>query len=138
VRVPLRVAARRSAWAERHSEVRLAFSLKLIPPDKPIFSHSSPRRILAFVDWDFGGSHTLPFADRGVEVCWPDFEDDIAVRVKDAEEMYRFQILIDELTGALPVDVQLNKCTLRLYKHSRLGYGVALHQRLSEKEVERQ
>ena len=60
-------------------------------------SHSSPRHILAIVDWDFGGSYALPFADQDFEVCWPEFEDDVAVRIKDAEEMYRFQILIDEL-----------------------------------------
>ena len=109
VRVPLRVTTRRSARAEHHSEVHLAFSLKLILPDEPIFSYSTPRRILAIVDWDFNGSHALPFADQDVEVCWPNFEDDVAVRMKDTEEMYRFQILIDGLTGALPIDVQLNK-----------------------------
>ena len=41
-------------------------------------------------------------------MCWPDFDDDVAVRMKDAEEMYRFQILIDELAGALPIDVDLS------------------------------
>ena len=29
--------------------------------------------------------------------------------MKDAEEMYRFQILIDELAGKLPMDVELNQ-----------------------------
>jgi hypothetical protein len=89
----------------------------LVPPDKPTFSHSSPRRILAILDWDFGGSHTLPFADKGFEVCWPDFDNDVAVRMKDAEEMCRFQILIDELAGALPVDVELNKLVLSTRWH---------------------
>ncbi|KAG6373874.1 kinase-like domain-containing protein [Boletus reticuloceps] len=28
-----------------------------------IVSHSSPRCILGIIDWDFGGSHVLPFAD---------------------------------------------------------------------------
>ena len=111
LRVPLRVAARRSAWAERHNEVRLAFSLMLISPDKPTFSHSSPRRILAILDWDFGGSHALQFTDRGFEVCWPDL-DDVDVRIKDAEEIGRFQTLIDQLAGALPVDVKLNQLVL--------------------------
>ena len=109
LRVPLRVAARRSAWAERHSEVCSAFSLSLIPPDKPTFSHSSPRRILAILDWDFGGSHALPFADRGFEVCWPDLDDDDDAREKDADEIYHFQVLIDQLAGAIPSDVQLKK-----------------------------
>ena len=108
LRVPLRVVARRSAWAERHNEVRSAFSLMLIPPDKPTFSHSSPRRILAILDWDFGGSHALQFTDRGFEVCWPDL-DDVDVRIKDAEEIGRFQTLIDQLAGALPVNVKLNQ-----------------------------
>ena len=112
VRVPLRVTARRSAWTERHGEVRSAVSLKLIPPDKPTSSHSSPRCILAVLDWDLGGSHILPFADQGFEVCWPNFEDDVVVRMKDAKEMYRFQVLIDKLAGALPVDVQLNQLVL--------------------------
>ena len=106
MRVPLCVAARRSAWAERHG---LAFPLKLTPPDKPTFSHSSPRCILAVLDWDLGGSHILPFADQGFEVCWPNFEDDVVVRMKDAKVMYRFQVLIDKLAGAL---VQLNQLVL--------------------------
>jgi hypothetical protein len=112
VRVPLCVAARRSAWTERHSEVRLAFFSKMVQPDKPTFSHSSPRRILAILDWDFGGSHTLPFADERFEVCWPDFDNDDAVRMKDAEEIYRFQLLIDQLAGSLPIDVELNQLVL--------------------------
>jgi hypothetical protein len=45
-------------------------------------------------------------------VCWPDLDDDVAVRMKDAEEIYHFQILIDELAGAVPMDVQLNKLVL--------------------------
>ena len=82
----------------------------LFPPDKPTFSHSSPRRILAILDWDFGGSHVLQFADRGFEVCWPDLDDDDDdVRIKDAEETDRFQTLIDQLAGALAVDVKLNQ-----------------------------
>lgn len=28
-----------------------------------IVSHTSPRRILAVLDWDFGGFHALPFTD---------------------------------------------------------------------------
>jgi hypothetical protein len=32
------------------------------------FSHSSPRRILAILDWDFGGSHALPLADEGFDL----------------------------------------------------------------------
>lgn len=74
-----------------------------------MFSHSSPRRILVIIDWDFGGSHAFPFAEKDFEACWPDFGDDDAVGMKDAEEMYRFQILIDELIGALPIDVELNE-----------------------------
>lgn len=31
-----------------------------------MFNHSSPRRLLAILNWDFGGSHALPFADDGV------------------------------------------------------------------------
>ena len=82
----------------------------LFPPDKPTFSHSSPRRILAILDWDFGGSHVLQFGDRGFEVCWPDLDDDDDdVRIKDAEETDRFQTLIDHLAGALAVDVKLNQ-----------------------------
>ena len=70
--------ARRAAWAERHGEVCLAFPLKLIPPNKSItLSHSSPRRILVILAWDFGDSHAHPFADERFEVCWPDSDDDI-------------------------------------------------------------
>ena len=76
---------------------------RFVPSGRPKFSHSSPRRLLAIVNWDFGGSHTLPFVDKSFEVCWPDFDDDVSVRMKDAEEIYRLQILIDELAGALPV-----------------------------------
>jgi hypothetical protein len=89
----------------------------LIPADKPTFSHSSPRRILAILDWDFGGSHALPSADKGFEACSPDFNDDIAVRMKDGEERYHFQILIDELAGELPVDVKLNRLVLSTRWH---------------------
>ena len=86
--------------------------LKLVLPNKPTFSHSSPHRILAILDWDFGGSHILPFADKRFEACWPDFDDDDAVRMNDAEEMDRFQTFIDELAGALSVDVELNQLVL--------------------------
>ncbi len=91
----------------------------LIPLDKPTFSHSSPRRILAILDWDFGGSHALQFADRGFEVCWPDLDDDVDVRIKDAEEIDCFQtlLIIDQLAGALPVDVNLNQLVLSTRWH---------------------
>ena len=45
-------------------------------------------------------------------MCWPDFDNDDAVRTKDAEEIYRFQLLIDELAGSLPIDVELNQLVL--------------------------
>jgi len=80
----------------------------LILPDKPIFSHSSPRRILAILDWDFGGSHALPFADEGFEVCCP-LDDNVDADEEDGDEVYRFQVLINQLAGAVPHDVQLDK-----------------------------
>jgi len=97
------------------------FSLGLILPDKPIFSHSSPRCILAILDWDFGGSHALPYADRGFEVCWPDLDDNVDVREKDVDEICRFQDLIDQLAGAVLNDVQLNKSvhSTKLYTLNR-------------------
>ncbi len=76
---------------------------------KSTFSHSSPRRILAILDWDFGGSHALPFADKGFEVCWPDLDDTDDVVEKGAEKMFHFKILINQLARALPYDAQLIK-----------------------------
>ncbi|KAF8323668.1 hypothetical protein F5887DRAFT_1025705 [Amanita rubescens] len=82
--------------AERHSEACSAFSLKLIPPE-------------SFLDWDFGGSHALPFADRGFEVCWLDLDDNIDAREEVADEIYRFKVTINQLAGAVPDDLKLNK-----------------------------
>ena len=73
----------------------------------PTFSRSSPRRILAIIDWDFGGSHALPFADQAFEPSWPDSDETDDVREKQAEEAYNCQLLIDKLAGALPYDTQL-------------------------------
>ena len=56
----------------------------------------------------------LQFADKGFEVCWPDLDDDVDVRIKEAEEIDRFQTLIDQLAGALPVDVQLNRLVVSM------------------------
>ena len=81
----------------------------MIPPDKPIFSHSSPCRILAILDWDFGGSHALQLADKYFEVRWPDLDD---VQIKDGEEIDCFQTLINQLAGALPFNMQLNLSTM--------------------------
>ena len=107
VRIPLRVAARRSTRAERRSEVCSTFSLWSITSVNPTFSRSSPRRILAIIDWDFGGSHALPFADQAFEPSWPDSDETDDVREKQAEEAYNSQLLIDKLAGTLPYDTQL-------------------------------
>ncbi|KAG6333039.1 hypothetical protein ID866_6047 [Astraeus odoratus] len=66
-----------------------------------IVSHSSPRRIMAVIDWDFGGSHALPFADKDFEVI-SDPEDEAG-----AEEQFRWQDKIEELVGELPYDFPL-------------------------------
>ncbi|KAI6044238.1 hypothetical protein EDC04DRAFT_2643684 [Pisolithus marmoratus] len=72
-----------------------------------IVSRTSPRRILAILDWDFGGSHALPFADEGFEVSSPDRSENTDVRIQQAEEIYRAQLHLDELAGTLPYDTRL-------------------------------
>ncbi|KAI6146656.1 hypothetical protein BKA82DRAFT_4154587 [Pisolithus tinctorius] len=74
-----------------------------------IVSHSSPRRILAILDWDFGGSHALPFADKAFEVSSPDSDENTDVRITQAKGLYHTQLQIDELVGFLPRDDQLTK-----------------------------
>ena len=79
--------------------------------DQLTFSHSSPRRILAILDWDNGGSHALPFADEGFEVSRrrPDSGDDFYLHQEQTVEMSHFRRLIRQLTGARPYDAQLAK-----------------------------
>ncbi|KAI6009109.1 hypothetical protein EDC04DRAFT_871842 [Pisolithus marmoratus] len=79
-----------------------------------IVSRSSPRRILAIIDWDFGGSHALPFADRDFEVSSPCLSEKTDIRAEQAQEMYDAQLLIDELAGALPRDDQLSKLVVSM------------------------
>lgn len=70
-------------------------------------SHSSPRRILAILDWDFGGSHALPLADEAFEVSSPDTNENIDVRVKQGDELFNTLLQIDKLVGFLPRDDHL-------------------------------
>lgn len=72
-----------------------------------VVSRTSPRRILAILDWDFGGSHALPLADQGFEVSSPDEDENTDVRVQQGEKIYRAQLLLDELSGELHYDSQL-------------------------------
>ncbi|KAI6146648.1 hypothetical protein BKA82DRAFT_4154565 [Pisolithus tinctorius] len=57
-----------------------------------------PRRILAILDWDFGGSHALPLAD-------------------EAFELFNTLLQINKLVGFLPSDDQLTKlvASMKLY-----------------------
>ena len=72
-----------------------------------IVSHAFSRRILALIDWDFGGSRLLPFADARFEPSWPDSDNNGDVREEQAEVVYYSQILINKTAGELPYDTQL-------------------------------
>ncbi|KIO03211.1 hypothetical protein M404DRAFT_27207 [Pisolithus tinctorius Marx 270] len=74
-----------------------------------IVSRSSPRLILAILDWDFGGSHALPLADQAFEVSSPDTDENTDARIKQAEKLHHALLQIDELVGFLPTDYQLTK-----------------------------
>ncbi|KAG6329712.1 hypothetical protein ID866_9376 [Astraeus odoratus] len=76
-----------------------------------ILSHSSPRRIIAVIDWDFGGSHVLPFADRYFEVI-SDPEDE-----REAEEQIRWHVKMAKLVGELPYDAALNSSLTSIQLH---------------------
>ncbi|KAI6138592.1 kinase-like domain-containing protein [Pisolithus tinctorius] len=80
-------------------------------------SHSSPRRILAILDWDFGGSHALPLADEAFEVSSPDSNENTDVRVKQGDELFNTLLQINKLVGFLPSDDQLTKlvASMKLY-----------------------
>ncbi|KIO11077.1 hypothetical protein M404DRAFT_994755 [Pisolithus tinctorius Marx 270] len=79
------------------------FQMEIIPP----LSRSSPRRILAILDWDFGGSNALPLADRNFEVSHPDSSEKTDVWIQQAEEISCAQLQLAQLVGALPIDTQL-------------------------------
>ncbi|KAF8433530.1 kinase-like domain-containing protein [Boletus edulis BED1] len=64
-----------------------------------LVSRSSPRRILGIIDWDFGGSHALPFADSGFELAYPDSDRDTNERIKQAEELQDSELLLDRVVG---------------------------------------
>lgn len=72
-----------------------------------VVSRTSPRRILAILDWDFGGSHALPLADQGFEVSSPDLDENTDVRIQQGEKIYHAQLLLNELSGELHYDSQL-------------------------------
>ncbi|KAG6332560.1 hypothetical protein ID866_6526 [Astraeus odoratus] len=65
---------------------------------------SSPRRIMAIVDWDFGVSHVLPFADIYFELI---SDPEHVPEELAEEELFRWQIRIGELTGESPRDAAL-------------------------------
>ncbi|KAF8433000.1 hypothetical protein L210DRAFT_429234 [Boletus edulis BED1] len=75
---------------------------------------SSTRHILGMIDWDFGGSHVLPFADDYFELAHPDSDQDTDQRTKQGEEVYRSEFIIDRLIGPPPRVPRL-RC-LRRYK----------------------
>ncbi|KAG6325905.1 hypothetical protein ID866_13184 [Astraeus odoratus] len=58
---------------------------------------------MAIIDWDFGGSHVLPFADRDFQVI-TDLEQE---GVEDKE--FEWQNVIDELIRELLLDCPLFK-----------------------------
>ncbi|KAG6380789.1 kinase-like domain-containing protein [Boletus reticuloceps] len=64
-----------------------------------IVSRSSPRRILGIIDWDFGGSHALPFVDDDFELAHPDRDHDMDERVKHADELSHYEFLLHRLVG---------------------------------------
>ncbi|KAF8131675.1 kinase-like domain-containing protein [Boletus edulis] len=64
-----------------------------------IVSRSSPRRILGIIDWDFSGSHALPFADSDFELAYPESDQDTNKRVKQAEELQDSGLLLDRVIG---------------------------------------
>ncbi|KAI6112424.1 hypothetical protein EDD16DRAFT_1602989 [Pisolithus croceorrhizus] len=72
-----------------------------------VVSHTSPRRILAILDWDSGGSQALPLADRDFEVSSPDSDENTDVRMQQGEEIYRAQLQLDDLSRDFPYDSQL-------------------------------
>ncbi|KAI6133631.1 hypothetical protein EDD17DRAFT_1507041 [Pisolithus thermaeus] len=72
-----------------------------------VVSDTSPRRILAILDWDFGGSQALPLADRDFVVSSPDSDENTDVRVQQGEEIYRAQLQLDDLSRDFPYDSQL-------------------------------
>ncbi|KAF8530666.1 hypothetical protein JB92DRAFT_2858704 [Gautieria morchelliformis] len=66
-----------------------------------LVSRTSPRTIVAVIDWDFGGSQALPLADKDFEVIsGPEDE-------KEAREQEYWRKRIDELIGKLPFDYGL-------------------------------
>ncbi|KAF8515216.1 kinase-like domain-containing protein [Gautieria morchelliformis] len=66
-----------------------------------LVSRTSPRTIVAVIDWDFGGSQALPLADDDFEVI--SGPDD----AKEAQEQEHWRKRIDELIGKLPFDYGL-------------------------------
>ena len=64
-------------------------------------SRTRPPSIVAVIDWDFGGSQALPLADNLFEVISSP-EDPV-----EAEEQDRWQMLIEDRIGRLPVDYGL-------------------------------
>lgn len=87
-----------------HSPFKVAY-IKV----NPASSRSSPRRILAIVDWDFGGSHVLPFADHNFELSSPDSDQDAEAYDKQGDELFDSHLHINRLVGAPPEDRQLTK-----------------------------
>ncbi|KAF8139023.1 hypothetical protein EV363DRAFT_1427844 [Boletus edulis] len=79
-----------------------------------IVSRSSTRHILGMIDWDFGGSHVLPFANDYFELAHPDSDQDTDQRTKQGEKVYRSEFIIDRLIGPPPRVPRL-RC-LRRYK----------------------